>query len=135
VGVLLPVAGFGVLFPLVLDFLVGRPGRVIPLVLLRFGVGCGVDCKYKETPWLLIAPLYGCKDIEQFSPYLRMGPTNWTPRDDARFLNAKGFKEFLHYLENNPVEAGLARRAADWTWSSAKAHCFGVDTDDLLCFD
>ncbi len=69
------------------------------------------------------------------TPYLRMGPTNWTPRYDARFLDAKGFKEFLRYLESNPVEAGLAQRAADWPWSSARAHCSGVDADDLLCFD
>jgi len=60
-----------------------------------------LDRKYETTPWLLIAPLHGCKDIEQVSPYLRMGPTNWTPRPDARFLDAKGFREFLRHLENH----------------------------------
>jgi REP element-mobilizing transposase RayT len=91
--------------------------------------------KYKETPWLLIAPLFGCRDIQHVSPYLRMGPMNWTSRYDARFLDGRGFKEFLRYLENNAVDAELVERAVDWPWSSAKAHCDGVDGDDLLSFD
>ena len=37
----------------------------------------------------MIAPLFGVKDINHFAPYLRMGPVNWTPRFDARFLDAK----------------------------------------------
>jgi hypothetical protein len=63
-------------------------------------------------------------------------PGSWrTPRYDARFLDGRGFKEFLRYLENNPVDAGLVERAVDWPWSSARAHCDGVDGDDLLSFD
>ena len=27
-----------------------------------------LNVKYKATPWLLIAPIYGCKDIDHFSP-------------------------------------------------------------------
>jgi len=91
--------------------------------------------KYKRTPWLLIAPLYGCKDTDHFSPYLRMGPTNWTPRHDARFLDSKGFREFLRYIENNPVEAGLVRRPTDWPWTRATAHLADHDADDLLTLD
>jgi len=34
------------------------------------------------------------------------------------------------YVELNPVRAGLATDAADWPWSSAKAHLSG--RDDLL---
>ena len=33
-----------------------------------------LNTKYTATPWLLIAPLYGCRDLDHFSPYLRMGP-------------------------------------------------------------
>jgi putative transposase len=33
-------------------------------------------------------------------------------------------------IEMNPVRAGLAKRAQDWPWSSAKAHIRGQD--DLL---
>ena len=64
-----------------------------------------LNVKYRETPWVLIAPLYGVKDIDHFAPYLRTGPVNWTPRFDARHLDAKGFREFLRYIENNPVAA------------------------------
>ena len=99
-----------------------------------------LNVKYRATPWLLIAPLFGVKDIDHFAPYLRSGPVNWTPRFDARFLDAKGFREFLRYLENNPVDAGLVERAKDWPWSSAQAHCSpdgctGLDPDHLLTFD
>ncbi len=78
-----------------------------------------LNVKYRDTPWVLIAPLYGCKDIDHFAPYLRTGPVNWTPRFDARHLDAKGFREFLRYIENNPVKAGLVQRGIDWPWSSA----------------
>ena len=71
-----------------------------------------LNVKYRDTPWLLIAPLFGVKDIDHFAPYLRSGPVNWTPRFDARFLDAKGFRDFLRYLENNPVDAGLVERGA-----------------------
>jgi hypothetical protein len=94
-----------------------------------------LNVKYRETPWVLIAPLYGVKNIDHFAPYLRTGPVNWTPRFDARFLDLKGFREFLRYLENNPVKAGLAQRAIDWPWSSAKAHSTGVDDHNLLTFE
>ena len=94
-----------------------------------------LNTKYKATPWLLIAPLYGCRDLDHFSPYLRMGPVNWTPRYHAEHLDAAGFQAFLRYVENNPVRAGRARRAVDWLWSSAQAHCTGVDKDNLLCID
>ena len=94
-----------------------------------------LNVKYRATPWVLIASLFGVKDIDHFAPYLRSGPVNWTPRFDSRFLDAKGFREFLRYLENNPVKAGLVPRGQDWRWSSAKAHCTGVDPDHLLTFD
>jgi putative transposase len=31
------------------------------------------------------------------------------------------------YISLNPVRAGLARRAADWRWSSVRAHLAGKD--------
>jgi len=39
--------------------------------------------------------------------------------DDAHLMVA------VRYIENNPVAAGLARRAEDWRWSSARAHVLG----------
>ena len=94
-----------------------------------------LNVKYRDRPWVLIAPLFGVKDIDHFAPYLRTGPGQLGSRFHARFLDANGFREFLRYLENNPVKAGLAKRAIDWPWSSARAHGTGHDADDLLTFE
>lgn len=40
-----------------------------------------------------------------------------TPMDEAHTWNA------LLYTELNPVRAGMVRRAVDYRWSSARAHC------------
>ena len=44
-------------------------------------------------------------------------------------------REFLRYLETNPIRAGLAQQGRPWAWSSANAHSLGRDPDDLLTFD
>ena len=41
--------------------------------------------------------------------------------DDSHLMVA------VRYVENNPVKAGLVSEAADWRWSSARAHIFGED--------
>jgi putative transposase len=43
------------------------------------------------------------------------------PMDDAHLMQA------VRYVENNPVKAGLVKRAEDWRWSSAAAHVGGTD--------
>ncbi len=75
----------------------------------------------------LLAPLtvVGRRLRKMFSPYHRSGPVNWTPRFDAVFLDGAGFREFLRYVENNPVRAHLKKTATDWAWSSARAHVAG----------
>jgi putative transposase len=40
--------------------------------------------------------------------------------------------EALRYVELNPVRAGLADRAEDWPWSSARAHLAGEDPSGLV---
>jgi REP element-mobilizing transposase RayT len=30
------------------------------------------------------------------------------------------FLKIIHYIENNPVAAGLCRQASEWRWSSAR---------------
>ena len=35
-------------------------------------------------------------------------------------------------MERNPVRAGIVRCAAEWPWSSARAHLSGVDASRLL---
>jgi len=38
----------------------------------------------------------------------------------------------LRYIEMNPVRAGLAARAWEWPWSSARAHAFAGAADPVL---
>ena len=47
------------------------------------------------------------------------------PLDDEYLIRA------TRYIELNPVRAGLAAKAADWPWSSARAHLEGIE-DRLL---
>ena len=51
--------------------------------------------------------------------YLWQGRFASYPMDDAHLMVA------VRYVELNPVKAGLARRAEDWRWSSARAHVGG----------
>ena len=48
-----------------------------------------------------------------------------SPLDEAYFWAA------MRYVERNPVRAGLVRRAEDYRWSSARAHC-GLEQDPVL---
>jgi len=50
------------------------------------------------------------------------------PMDEAYCQNA------VRYIELNPVRAGMVRRAEDYLWSSAAAHC-GLRDDLLLVGD
>ena len=47
------------------------------------------------------------------------------PMDESHCRNA------IRYVENNPVRAGMVKRAEDYLWSSAAAHC-GLRGDPLL---
>jgi len=48
--------------------------------------------------------------------------------DDAHMWNG------IRYVELNPVRAGMVKRAEDYLWSSAAAHC-GLRGDTLLADD
>jgi REP-associated tyrosine transposase len=50
------------------------------------------------------------------------------PMDEWHCWNA------IRYVERNPVRAGLVKRAEDYLWSSAAAHC-GLRDDILLSGD
>jgi len=88
-----------------------------------------------DAPKLLVGPLDLPAAI--LSRYFRAGPVNWTPRSGllALHLDERGFRKFLRYIENNPVRAGLVRRAWEWKWSSAAAHCLGESQAGRLCLD
>lgn len=46
-------------------------------------------------------------------------------------MDEKHLLAAFRYVAMNPVKAGLTRRAADWPWSSARAHLAGCD-DNLV---
>lgn len=62
---------------------------------------------------------------EGWRGYLWQGRFASFPMDEPYLLAA------ARYVELNPVRAGLARRARDWRWSSARAH-FSARDDALV---
>ena len=60
-----------------------------------------------------------------FSGHLWQGRPFSCPLDDAHLWAA------VRYVELNPVRAGIVKRAHEYPWSSASAHC-GLDIDPLL---
>ena len=57
----------------------------------------------------------------------------WQNRFFSCLVEGSHFWRALRYVERNPVRAGLARRAWEWPWSSAAAHCGrGEDASGLL---
>jgi putative transposase len=58
---------------------------------------------------------------EEWTGHLWQGRFSSTAMDERHLLAA------ARYVPMNPVRAGLARRARDWPWSSARAHLAGRD--------
>ena len=53
----------------------------------------------------------------------RSGEPFWQRESYDRWVrDKKEFDKILHYIEWNPVSAGLVDRAEDWPWSSTSAH-------------
>ena len=59
--------------------------------------------------------------VQGWTGYLWQGRFASYPMDGGHLRNA------VLYVERNPVAAGLAAKAEDWRWSSAKAHVTGND--------
>lgn len=57
--------------------------------------------------------------VHGWTGYLWQGRFASYPMEEAHLMTA------IRYVELNPVKAGLARRAEDWRWSSARAHLSG----------
>ncbi|SRR6266446_1849634 len=50
----------------------------------------------------------------------RTGQAFWQDESfDHWVRNSAELERIIHYIENNPVKAGLVNRAEDWAWSSA----------------
>jgi putative transposase len=58
---------------------------------------------------------------EKWTGHLWQGRFSSTAMDERHLLAA------ARYVPMNPVRAGLAARARDWPWSSARAHLVGAD--------
>ena len=56
--------------------------------------------------------------------HLRLRQTGhlWQARFHSTVLDEEHFWAAMVYVEQNPVRAGLVARAAEWRWSSARAH-------------
>jgi putative transposase len=55
----------------------------------------------------------------------------WQGRFYSSALDARHFLNAVRYVELNPVDAGLVRKAEDYPWSSAGARC-GLRHDPLI---
>jgi len=58
----------------------------------------------------------------------------WQGRFFSSILDEKYLFAAIRYIENNPVRARIVNEAADWKWSSARAH-LGKVKDSLLFED
>ena len=63
--------------------------------------------------------------IQHWNGHLWQGRYFSTPMDDAHLWLC------LRYVEQNPVHAGMVKKAEDYPWSSAAAHC-GLQNDPTL---
>jgi putative transposase len=72
--------------------------------------------------------IYGSIFNAKYGLYGRLweGRPHSSPTDDGHFLAA------VRYVEQNPVRAGMVRKAEEYPWSSARFHCGLVGSDDLL---
>jgi putative transposase len=52
----------------------------------------------------------------------------WQARFYSCLLDERHLISAIRYVERNPVRAGLARKAWEWNWSSARARIGRVDT-------
>lgn len=53
----------------------------------------------------------------------------WQGRFHSSVMDEHHLMTAVRYVSLNPVRAGLVREAADWRWSSARAHLAGRDDD------
>jgi len=58
----------------------------------------------------------------------------WQGRPNISVMDENYMWNAIRYVERNPVRAGMVKRAEDYLWSSAAAHC-GLRDDILLCSD
>jgi putative transposase len=81
--------------------------------------------KWKELTSKSIKKLYREK-FPNFWKKLHNEDPVWQPKYHSfNVFSEKKIEEKLDYMHLNPVRAGLAKRAVDWTWSSARWYLQG----------
>jgi putative transposase len=55
----------------------------------------------------------------------------WQGRFASFVMSEKHLMGAVRYVERNPVKADLVKRAEDWRWSSAAAHCAACDGGEM----
>jgi REP element-mobilizing transposase RayT len=80
-------------------------------------------------PFVLLArisgPLKGVADCDINARLGRTGKPLWQDESfDHWIRNSAEFERIRHYIEWNPVRAGLVARPEDWKWSSAGSEYF-----------
>jgi putative transposase len=64
--------------------------------------------------------------LAAYSDYVAANDPIWQPKyHDFNIYSEAKFLEKLEYMHLNPVRAGLADRAVDWRWSSARHYELG----------
>lgn len=73
---------------------------------------------------------YYDKFKESAKGYIDQKRKFWMPRfDDEVIRNEKMFWTKLHYIHNNPVEAGIVRKPEDYKYSSARNYIYGDQSE------
>jgi putative transposase len=68
---------------------------------------------------------------QELNRRMGVGGVLWQGRFHSCPLDGDHYWTAVRYVERNPVRAGLVRRAEEYAWSSAAAHC-GLRGDELL---
>src|SRR4029077_350468 len=104
----------------------------------RGGVACWAYCLMPNHVHLVLVPttadglVWALGETHRRYTSFINARARWTGHlFQGRFGSAVMDEEHLlaatRYISLNPVRAGLARRAADWRWSSVRAHLAGKD--------
>ena len=74
------------------------------------------------SPMRALKALKGCSARAANTILGRTGEHFWQEESFDHWVRNKAeFERIRHYIENNPVKAGLTKSAEDWPWSSATA--------------
>ena len=84
-----------------------------------------------ESLALTLGQLHSQYALEQNRRRRRVGHL-WQNRFFSCALEAAHLLAALHYVELNPVRAGMTATAGDWPWSSARAHASAGVRHELL---